>query len=53
MMFAEAERVEDEVNTVRSEQKRLVAALSEKGGVPDGVPAGSLSALLTLHDSSS
>jgi hypothetical protein len=44
--------VEAEADAVRTEQKRLVAALADKGGTPEGIGPGTLKALLSLKDSS-
>lgn len=50
---AEAEHVERQLEDVRAEQKRLVAALADKGGAPDGVSPDLLRSFLTLRDTES
>ena len=47
---AEAEQVDAEIDNARAEQKRLLAAITEKNGTPEGVSADTLHALLTLSD---
>jgi hypothetical protein len=49
-MRAEAARVEQEATAVRAEQKRLVAAITDKGGSPEGVSPEMVRSLLTLSD---
>ena len=49
-MSAEAERVEQAIETARKEQKRLVAAITDKSGTPEGVSPEMPRAVLTLSD---
>jgi hypothetical protein len=46
----ETERVEREAEAVRREQKRILAAISDKCGTPDGVTQAMLRSMLTLSD---
>ena len=47
---AEAELVQQAIETTRREQKRLVAAITDKSGTPEAVSPEMLRAVLTLSD---